>query len=94
MTSPDPAFIASTLDVAVEIFMDGVSTGIATALANFALTIPVEHRDLMTEEIVRSISGDSLVMGQFRGEVRARLLGAPDPSAYDMTTHARPEGGA
>lgn len=93
-TQPDPrpTVVLSSLDVAVDIFMDGVSTGIATALANFAMTIPVEHRDLMTEEILRTISEDPPVMERLRAEVRARLVGGPGPRPYDMSVFGVPNG--
>ena len=80
----DPTVVTTDLHMAVLIFLDGVTTGIATALANFASTIPVEHRDLMTEEILRSMTEDPLAMEQLRTEVRDRLLGRPDPGPFNF----------
>ncbi|AHH16553.1 hypothetical protein NONO_c17530 [Nocardia nova SH22a] len=73
--SPQHEVIRTDFDTAMDIYLDGMTSGICTALLNFAPTAPEEIRDQMADSIMSDIKADPLVMDRLRHEVMTRLHG-------------------
>ena len=72
MTAPDPEALTS---IALEVYLDGMASGIMTALVNLHPDMSHADRAATMRAAMASLTGDPIAMEQLAQHIRGRLTG-------------------
>lgn len=68
----------------VNVYLDGMCSGVASALASVAPKAPLHDRDHFAQELVATVRRSPLALEGVRQEIRERLRGE-DSGPYEFT---------
>lgn len=82
---PDRETIRTSFDTAMDIYLDGLTTGVCSALATWAASMPEPRRDEMAAGLLDNLKADPLLMNALRDEVMKRLRGIESDDPWNAT---------
>ncbi|PPJ31873.1 hypothetical protein C5E45_32810 [Nocardia nova] len=83
--SPQREIIRTDFDTAMDIYLDGMASGLCSALATWAPSLPEPVRDSMAADLLENLKADPLVMDGLRDEVMKRIRGIVTDEPWNAT---------